>query len=297
MTLGWRFLLGVLAVLAAVSPQASSLRADDDDDLRKAVTFYASFDAEVAADFALGEKTLSTRTNHPTEKGQFVFEKGFDPKVFRIAKGKGLSGGGALEVTDVLPRNGRVFFPLKDNLAFKKGGWGGAVSCWVNTDPNMKLKTSFCDPVQITQKGANNGGVWFDFNDAKPRDLRMGAFPAVPEGAFTITESDPNAPMVRVKGVPFKVGEWHHVVVTWKNFDSGRPDARSSLYIDGKLIGDVSNRQIPMDWDVEKAGVYIAVNYIGLLDEFALFGRDLSAAEVVLLYSRPGVLSALKKKE
>ena len=136
--------------------------------LKKALTFHASFDEAVRADVGRGEKTPSTRFNHETEKGAFVFAKGFDPKVFRIARGKGISGG-ALECTDVLPRNGRIFFPAKDNLAFKKGGWSGSMSFWINTDPNQLLKTKFCDPVQITQKGANNGGIWVDFNDAKPR--------------------------------------------------------------------------------------------------------------------------------
>ncbi len=287
-----RLAIAVL-ILAAFVPMTTPAADDAETAVRKAVSFYASFDDEVAADFATGGKTLSTRSNHPTEKGQFVFEKGFDPKVFRIAKG---IQGGALEVVDVLPRNGRVFFPVSGNLAFKKGGWGGAVSCWVNTDPNTQLKTGFCDPVQITQKGANNGGIWFDFNDAKPRDLRMGAFHALAEGQKAIPESDPNAPMVRVKGVGFKVGDWHHVVVTWKNLDTGKKDALASLYIDGQLIGEVKDREIGMNWDVEKAGIYLAVNYIGLLDEIALFGRELSAAEVALLHRKPALLTSLKEK-
>ena len=144
--------------------------------LRKAVTFYASFDEAVKADFGGGGLTLATRFNHPTEKGKFVFEKGFDDKVFRIARDKGKHGG-CLEVVDVLPRNGRVFFPVKGNLAYRKDGWGGSLSVWINTDPDTLLKTKFCDPIQITQKGANNGGIWFDFNDAKPRDMRHGALP------------------------------------------------------------------------------------------------------------------------
>jgi hypothetical protein len=285
----------VTFVLGAMSLPA----ADADDALRKSVTLYASFDDDVKADVAGGARTLSTRTNHPTEKGAFVFTKGFDDKVFKIAKGKGISGG-ALEVLDVLPSNGRVFFPLKDNLAFKPGGWGGAVSCWVSTDPNTQLKTPFCDPVQITQKGANNGGIWFDFNDAKPRDLRMGAFPALTEGQKAIPESDPTAPMVRVPKVGFKVGEckvgeWHHVVVTWTNFDTGKKDAHAALYIDGKLIGEVKDREIAMGWDMEKAGAYLAVNYIGLIDEFALFGQELTAAQVGVLHKKPDFLTSLRK--
>ena len=65
---------------------------------------------------------------------------------------------------------------------YKKGGWSGSVSTWIKTDPDKLLKTKFCVPVQITQKGAIDGGIWFDFNDKKPRDMRMGTFPAVPKG-------------------------------------------------------------------------------------------------------------------
>ncbi len=263
--------------------------------IRKAVTLYASFDDAVEADAGGGTLTLSTRFNHPKEKGQFLFEKGCNEKVFRIAKGKGIHGG-ALEAVDVLPNNGRIFFPAKGNIGFKPGGWGGAVSLWINTDPNKLLKTAFCDPVQITQKSATNGGIWFDFNNAKPRDLRMGAFPAIAAGQKGIAESDPQAPMVRVPGVSFTQGDWHHVVLTWTNFDTGKADALEILYIDGKRIGDVKDRPIAMAWDLAQAGIYVAVNYIGLLDEFAVFNRPLTAAEVALLHRQPGLLASLKKK-
>ncbi|HYT94098.1 MAG TPA: LamG-like jellyroll fold domain-containing protein [Gemmataceae bacterium] len=288
--LEWAALVCTLLLLAA------PVRAGDADEaaLRKAVTLYASFDEAVKADFGGGELTFSTRFNHPTEKGQFEFKKGMTPDIFRIARGRGIAGG-ALEATDVLPRNGRAFFPAKGNLAFKKGGWGGAVSVWVNTDPNKLLKTSFCDPIQITQKGANNGGIWFDFNDAKPRDLRMGVFPVVPAGEKGIAESDPAAPMVRVPGVGFKVGKWHHVALTWENLDTGKKNAKAILYIDGKSIGVIADRDLAMGWEIDKAGIYVAVNYIGLLDELALFNRPLTAAEVSLLYRQPALLSTLRK--
>ena len=88
------------------------------------------------------------------------------------------------------------------------------------------------------------GGIWFDFNDAKPRDLRMGVFPAVPAGQTGIPESDPQAPLIRVPGIGFKNDAWHHVVLTWANFDTGRPDAHAALYIDGKLLGEVKDRAV-----------------------------------------------------
>src|SRR5262245_2548009 len=282
--------LSSLLSIAAVPPAVEA----SDKAIRAAVTLYASFDDAVRGDFGGGTLNFGTRFNHPTEKGRFVFEKGLDKEVFRIAKNKGISGG-ALEIVDVLPQNGRIFFPAKGNIAFKKGGWGGSVSCWINTDPNKLFKTQFYDREQITQKHATNGGIWFDFNDKKPRDLRLGTFPAVPEGTKGAAESDADAPMVRVPGVGFKQGDWHHVVLTWQNFDTGKDDARASLYIDGKHIGDVKDRAIAMDWDIDKAGIYVAVNFIGLLDEFAVFNGPLTADEIGALHKTPGLLAPLKK--
>lgn len=281
--------LTMLAILLGTTPALAQ------DAIRKSVTFYASFDEAVKGDVGKGQLTPDTRFNHATEKGAFVVEKGFNDKVFTIAKGKGIVGG-ALEAVDVLDRNGRIFFPAKGNIAFNKDGWSGSVSMWCKTDPDKMLKTKFCDPVQITQKGAGNGGLWFDFNDAKPRDLRHGAFPAVPEGQKGIGEDDPKSPMVRVPGVGWKATDWHHVVLTFKNLDTGKPDAVTALYIDGKLIGEVKDRAIAMAWDIEKAGIYVSIGYIGLIDEFAIFDRALTADEVVALHKTPDLLSALKKK-
>ena len=279
-------------LLLAAAPPGTAADADPKA-IRAAATFYASFDEAVAGDAGGGALVPSTRYAHPTEKGQFVVEKGYDAKALRIAKGKGVSGG-ALDAVALQPRNGRLFFPAKGNLAFKPGGWGGAVSMWCNTGTDQLIKTKFCDPVQITQKGAGNGGLWFDFNDAKPRDLRHGAFPMVPEGGKGISEDDPDAPMVRVPKVGWKAGDWHHVVITWDRLDTGKPDAVTALYIDGKRIGEVNGRAIAMGWDIEKTGVYVAVNYVGLIDEFALFGRALTADEVKELHREPGLLRASK---
>ncbi len=90
----------------------------DEAAVRKAVTFYASFDEAVKGDFGGGGLDAGTRFPHPTEKGRFVFEKGADATVLKIAKGKGVAGG-AFEATDVVPKNGWLYFPVKGNLAYK----------------------------------------------------------------------------------------------------------------------------------------------------------------------------------
>ncbi len=289
-------LLGLFLLTAAgLFPGPRAAGAAEEAALRKAVTFYASFDEAVRGDFGGGDLTVFTgvRPSSDPARAAPVPKRGCDPKVFTIAPDKGVAGG-CLRVGDVLPRDGRIFFAARGNLAFKKGGWGGAVSVWVKTDPDRLLKTKFCDPVQITEKGANNGGIWIDFNDARPRGLRHGAFPAVRKGQTAIKEEDPRAPMVRVPRVGFRAGDWHHLVLSWKNFDTGRKDAISALYIDGKRVGEVKDVALAMNWDLDKAGIYVAVNYIGLLDEFAVFGRPLSSGEVQLLRDKPGLLAALK---
>src|SRR5262249_32318084 len=48
-------------------------------------------------------------------------------------------------------------------------------------------------------------------------------------------------------------------------------------------------------WDLDRTGIYVAVNFIGLLDELALFNRPLTAEEVARLHSAPGLLAPLKK--
>jgi hypothetical protein len=293
---GRRRALLTLITMTTLAGSSASAQVDERA-LHKSVTLYASFDTAVRADYGGGELTLSTRFNHETKKGEFVFEKGFDENKFRVAGGKGVAGG-ALQAVDVLPRNGRIFFPAKGNIAFKKGGWGGSMSMWINTDPDKLLKTGFCDPIQITQKGAGNGGIWFDFNDAKPnRNLRMGAFPAVPAGGQPIKESrEAFSPMVWVDKPGLKEGDWRLVVLTWSNFDTGKPDAVGRLYIDGKLLGEIrKDYPISMDWEIDKAGLYIAVNYIGLIDEFAIFDRPLSEAEIKHVRDNPACLQPLKK--
>lgn len=259
-----------------------------DPHLLSAVSFYASFDEAVRCDFGSGMPTPDTRFGPPPEPDKHVFTSGFDESLYRIAHGAGISGG-ALECTGLLPDNGRIFFPVKDNLAFRAGGWDGAVSFWANTDPNESIKAPFCDPIQITQNGANNGGLWVDFNKASPRDLRHGAFPAALPGQPPLSEDALDAPLVCVPRVAWKAGEWHHVVMNWRNLDTGRADAVSALWIDGRKIGEVRDRPIAMSWNPDRAGVYVAVNYVGLLDELVLFRRALTDAEILQVHENPGL--------
>jgi hypothetical protein len=99
-----------------------------------------------------------------------------------------------------------------------------------------------------------------------------------------MSEADPAAPLVTVKEIGFKQGQWNHVVMNWRNFDTGKPNAEASLFINGKLMGTVQNRSLAMRWDMEQTGIYVAVNYVGLLDELAIFNRPLAVGEIGVLH-------------
>jgi hypothetical protein len=249
-----------------------------------AVTFYASFDQAIRAD--MGRSVVRTRSGAPGKPDEWQFRDGYDEALYRIAPNGGIQGG-ALEALAAPQNFARFFFPAEGNLAFNPSGWEGSVSFWLDTDPNTRILAPFSDPIQITQKGANNGGLWIDFPESSPRNMRLGAFPGV---GRLFRESDDDAPMVVVRDVGFRSGEWHHVAFTWSGFDTGRPDAYAALYVDGELRGELTNRAIAMGWDLAQTGIYLAVNFVGLLDELAIFSRRLTPGEVRELQGEPGLL-------
>jgi len=277
-------------VLIFVAPPGHT-RTSWSDELPQAVTFYASFDKKVIGDSGGGELGVSTRSDDPERKGSYFIREGFPKEAFRIVDdGK---HGGCLEAVKVLPRRGRLFFPAKGNIGFQPGGWNGSASFWLKTNPDTMLETRFCDPIQITQKRAHDGALWIDFPDSKPRDLRLGAFTALDDGEKPLKESAPLAPLIRVKKIGFKESEWHHLVMTWRNLDSGKADATVALWIDGKRVGELKKRNIAMKWDVKKTGIYFAVGLIGQMDELAIFRRALTPAEIVALHNDAGLVSRL----
>src|SRR6266404_5247403 len=125
----WTIAIALVILILAAIP----VSAGEDAALRKAVTFYASFDESLKPEIGVG--TIKTRFGDPKDPAKFYFEEGYKKNIYKIAKGKGVAGGGCLEALDVLPNRGRFFYPVKGNLAYKKGGWDGAMSMWINMDP------------------------------------------------------------------------------------------------------------------------------------------------------------------
>jgi len=291
------------AILAAAVLALSGCGGDSDSEdeevdtmgLRDAVMFYASFDESLEADVAGGAKSLRTRSGALNKPAEFRFVDGYPENVFRVAPGAGASGG-ALEALDILPDTGRIFYPAAGNLPYDPNGWSGTVSFWLKTNPDTMLKTSYCDPIQITQKGAGNGGLWIDFPDSSPRNLRLGAFQSEGDGRTRIAETDADPPLVVVSPIGFKETDWHHVLFVWTDFDTKQENAQATLYIDGAAQGAIGGRNVTMAWDLAKTGIYIAVGYIGLMDELAVFDRALDSDEIAHLAEEPAALAPLANR-
>ena len=77
---------------------------------------------------------------------------------------------------------------------------------------------------------------------------------------------------------PFAKGKWTHIVYTWESFNTGRADGVARLYLDGAPRGALSPRQQTFTWDPAETKMALGLNYIGLLDDLAVFNRMLTEA-------------------
>jgi len=261
-------------------------------ELKEALTFYASFDKGVKADFALGDPQLYTV---PSRKARDSAQVGLHKKDVQIAKGKGLHGD-ALHYGS--SNKGYIYYPSKNNIAFSTDSWKGAISFWLNLDPATDLKPGYCDPIQITDVSYNDASIWVDFTKDNPRDFRLGVIgdkAAWKKDKKIKDNVDPDFinQLIPVTKPPFKKGTWTHIFINFEglNTDNGK----TSLYINGKLKGQREGISDPFSWELDKSNIYLGLGYIGLMDELSIFNRNLTQKEISTLYTlENGVHTLLK---
>lgn len=288
-----RKLLQIFAItISLIIFQSCAEKDTTNEDLKEALTFYASFDNNIQADFALGDKNMYTV---PNRKALDSAKVGLHKPDITRQDGKGKYGAG-LVFTERSP--GYIYYPSAKNIAYSKENWSSTISFWLSLDPATDLKPGYCDPIQITDSGYNDAGIWVDFTKENPRDFRLGviedrdAWNPNPEGP------DNENPIFidllpGVKNPPFGTGKWTHVVVNLSGLNTKNGEA--SLYLNGELQGTRSNISNPFTWELEKSNIYLGLGYIGLMDELSIFNRSLTAQEIKALYElENGVHSILK---
>jgi hypothetical protein len=259
---------------------------------RQALTFHASFDHGLNADFAAGDPKLYTAPSAARRAEATPGLPAFGET--RLAEGQGRFGH-ALRFTK--KRAPLVFFSAAKNVTYQPTNWSGTVSFWLSTDPPGELEPGFCDPIQITPRQWNDAAFFVEFEKrTNSIPFRLGAYAdfKVWNPANRKFDDIPPAerPLVPVDPAPFARGRWTHVVFTWENFNTGRADGVARLYLDGEFRGALTPRTQTFTWDPEKTLVMLGLSYLGLWDELAVFNRALTAGEVRALHQlKDGVRS------
>jgi hypothetical protein len=248
-------------------------------DFSKSLTFYASFDKGLEADVAKGTKTIYTAPAYnqleaPTS-GNLI------ESVKLATEGK---FGGALAFEEKTKEV--LFYLAGENVEYNDQPFDGTISLWLSLDPEIDLEPGYCDPIQITDVGYNDAAFWVDFSDKNPRLFRMGVF-----GDLAVWNPDNIGPdknpsfynrLVVAQERPFGSGLWTHVVIAYENIN--QKSGQASFYVNGKLQGSRTISE-PFTWEVAKSKIFLGLNYIGLMDEVAIFSKSLNEEEIKLIYN------------
>ena len=252
-----------------------------DSGLKSALTLYASFDNGVDADFALGDSKLYSVSNRKALDSAIV---GLHKEGVTLEEGKGRYGNG-LQYTD--KTKGYIYYKSLKNIAYSKTDWSSSISFWLSLDPNTDLKPGYCDPIQITDSGYNDAGIWVDFTKDNPRDFRLGviedrnAWNPNPEGPDNENPDFPKM-LYAVKSPPFAKGKWTHVVINLSALNT--EEGIAELYMNGELMGSRIDITNPFTWDIEKSNIFLGLSYIGLMDDVSIYNKALSAEEIKTIY-------------
>ncbi len=243
--------------------------------INDAILFHATFDASHDATLAKGDSQIYTAESMKREKTKPGLHT--DAVEWRRTGGR---KGGALFFTKKSKQ--LVYFEANRNVPFDKAKFRGTVSFWMQLSPKEDLPEGFVDPLQITDKKWNDASFFVDFDKEKEREFRLGAFS---DHAFWNPDKRnfdniprKERPMVFVKDWPFTRKTWTHVAFTWDAFNTGK-EAAAELFLNGESRGKLTRKQ-QFTWDPSKAVIMLGINYVGGLDDLAIFDRALSAEEI-----------------
>ncbi len=290
---------GVIACLMAVMQWHSGVFAQDDSftSIAKALSFHASFDSGPDADFARGDRAIwQAATMNKREEATRGLPPGgevkLDPKAGRF--------GGAIRFGK--SKGPMVFFKAENNFTMPSPNWSGTVSFWLKTDFATELVDGFCDPVQITSKQWDDASMFVEFEKrAAGIPFRLGVYADKtvwnPTGRNFADIPPVERPLATVEKSPFASGNWTHVAFAFEKFNTSKPDGTASLYLDGKKVGEIGARTQTFTWDPARASVMLGLNYVGMMDDLALFDRALTQQEVSHLFGLKRGVGELTTKQ
>lgn len=265
-----------------------TIHAQNVDALKKALTFHASFDTGLDADFSKGDKACVMK------KGKELVSCVPNDDV-QIVAGAGKFGG-ALR----FPKKGatRPQYSGVNVLGYNDKSWSSTISVWLRLTPDNDLEPGYCDAVQIVGDDTKKGYIFLEWSkDETPRFFRFAIRPLFaiwnPTNVQWADIPFDKRPMVQVANAPFSHDTWTHVVFTVSNINDKTAKRTGSLYLNGKLQGRIENWDLTFGWDPAQVAFILGAAYVGDIDDLAVFNRALSDDEVSELFRLKGGAGSL----
>ena len=243
--------------------------------LSKALTLHASFDKGLDADFSRGDKKCYV------QQGKMLVPAKPNEEV-KLAADAGRFGG-ALH----FPKKGTYRPSYKDGggLGYNAKSWSASVSAWLRLNPDKDLEPGYCDPIQIIGDDNKKGYIFLEWSkDETPRYFRYAIRPLFPiwnpKNMQWADIPNDKKPMVQVARAPFSREKWTHVVFTLENINDKSKPPIGKLYLNGKLQGTIEKWNMTFDWDPAQVLLVLGANYVGYMDDLAVFDRPLTDVEV-----------------
>lgn len=247
--------------------------------LSKALTLHASFDKDLDADFSKSDKKCYV------QQGQMLAPAKLNDDVKVVADAGRY--GGALH----FPKKGATRPSYKDGgvVGYNAKNWSASVSAWLRLDPDKDLEPGYCDPIQIIGNDNKKGYIFLEWSkDETPRYFRYAIRPLFhiwnPDNVQWADIPFEKRPMTQVAKAPFSREKWTHVVFTLENINDKSKPPVGRLYLNGKLQGSIEKWNMTFDWDPEKVLLVLGANYVGYMDDLAVFDRPLTDVEVDRVY-------------
>ena len=177
------------------------------------------------------------------------------------------------------------------NFPYAPDGFSGTVSLWLRCDPDADLDPGVpVDPFHISRRAAD-GSFYLDLT--RPNDDRYGSPRHLRFGIYNDSEENSRfvgGQLIVVGELGWGHDEWHHVVATWRNANSGRADGGAELWIDGVRRGWMEGYEHRVTWDVESLTIGLGQRFAGHVDDLLILDaplegqhvRDLSSLSVAI---------------
>ncbi|MCE9532808.1 MAG: DUF1080 domain-containing protein [Planctomycetes bacterium] len=247
--------------------------------LSQSLTLHASFDNGLDADYSRGDKKCYVQQGK-----ELVQAKPNDEAKIAADGGKFV---GSLH----FPKKGGYRPSYTDGgvLGYNAKNWSASVSAWLRIDPDKDLEPGYCDPFQIIGNDNKKGYIFCEWSkDETPRYFRYAIRPLFhiwnPTGVAWGDIPFEKRPMVQVARAPFSREKWTHVVFTLENINDKTKPPVGKLFLNGKLQGSIEKWDLTFDWDPTKVLLVLGANYVGHMDDLAVFDRPLTDVEVDRVY-------------